>query len=350
MKNTVASKLKLGKIDSLELLEVIRNGVRVRKMESVDTFVPQSYFGDTCQMIVIRFLGGLGNQLFQYALGRHLSLIHDRPLRFDISGYTATKPNAKLGIRVFGLDAFSVGGQVATAQELQPFQAYRRRGARGCLARLANSSTPLRFRLCIVERKADFWRFRRSVLTSAVAGTVLIQGYWQTEKYFEKIAETIRNDLRLKLPAEGLNAEMLSTIEAVDSVSVHVRHGDNATSIAKDYGVLPIAYYQRAIGLIKKRVAKAHFFVFSDDLDWAKENLTLSGPTTFVVHNGDEKNYEDLRLMAACRHHILGNSTFSWWGAWLGTKNHQIVYAPADVNRDYRDHYPPSWNLLPVTL
>jgi Glycosyl transferase family 11 len=306
-------------------------------------------------MIVIRFIGGLGNQFFQYALGRHLSLIHNRPLRFDISGYTATKPDAKQGTRLFGLDAFSVCGHVATPQELQLFQIRRRPGVGGHLARLSNRCAPLRFRRYIVERKTDFWHFCPSVLTSAMAETVLIEGYWQSEKYFEGIADTIRNDLRLKQPAEGLNAEMLSTIAAVDSVSVHVRHGDNATGIAKDHGVLPIAYYEQATRRIKEQVPKPHFFVFSDDPDWAKENLTLPDPTVFVVHNGDEKNYEDLRLMASCKHHVVANSSFSWWGAWLGRKDGQIVFAPEKYMQsdrshwDYRDYYPSWWNRLPMS-
>jgi hypothetical protein len=303
-------------------------------------------------MITIRFIGGLGNQLFQYALGRHLSLIHDRPLRFDSSGYTATKSDAKRGIRLFGLESFSVSGQVATTHELQPFKIYRGQGTTARLARLASRWAPYRYRRYIGQRKADFWSFRRSMLTSQLAEQVLFEGYWQTEKYFEGIAPIIRNDLKLKMPAVGENAAMLSHIRAVNSVSVHVRHGDNATQAEKKHGVLPIAYYQNAARLIRNRVPKPHFFVFSDDPDWAKENLRLTGETTFVIHNRDEKNYEDLRLMTECRHHINGNSSFSWWGAWLGQKSEQIVYAPEKYlmqsDCDYRDYYPSSWNLLPV--
>jgi len=310
----------------------------------------------SADLIVIRLFGGLGNQLFQYALGRHLSLIHDRPLRFDTTDYTATKSDAKQGIRLFGLGAFSVSGQVASPDEMKPFKPYRGQGTTARLARLASRWTP--YHLChyIAERKTDVWRFRRSVLTSPLAKQVLIHGYWQTEKYFEDIAAIIRSDLRLKLPPVGENAEMLSTICAADSVSVHVRHGDNATSATSKQGVLPIAYYEHAAGLVTKRVRKPHFFVFSDDLTWAREKLRLPDPTTFVMHNRDEKDCEDLRLMAACRHHILGNSTFSWWGAWLGKKNDQIVYAPEKywlgLDRDYhrRDYYPSSWSVLPVSL
>ena len=233
-------------------------------------------------MIVIRFMGGLGNQLFQYALGRHLSLIHHRHLRFDTSGYTATKPDAKQGTRLFGLGAFSVNGQSASPDQLLPFEMYRRRGTAGRLARLANRWTPHRWRRFIVEQEKDFWQFRRSVLTSPLAKEVWIQGYWQTEKYFEDIAPIIRNELGLKQSAVGENAEMLATISALDSVSVHVRHGDNASAL-NPLGVLPIGYYEQAAGLITKQIPKPHFFVFSDDPEWAKAKLRLPAPTTFVV-------------------------------------------------------------------
>jgi hypothetical protein len=303
-------------------------------------------------VIVVRFMGGLGNQLFQYALGRHLSLIHGRPLRFDISGYTATRPDAKAGTRLFGLGAFNISGQIAAKADLDHFEIYRRPGTRGRIARLTNSLTPYRLRRYIQEPKADYWRFCPGVLTSPLASRVCLEGFWQTGKYYESIAATIRKDFTLKLPAAGENAEMLSCILRTDSVAVHVRHGDNATSAARDHGVLPPSYYHEAARRITGEVGRPHFFVFSDGPDWAKENLALPGPTTFVVHNGDEKNHEDLRLMAACKHHIAGNSTFSWWGAWLGKKDAQIVYAPMkyfmESDRDNRDYYPSGWILLPI--
>lgn len=305
-------------------------------------------------MIVMRLFGGLGNQLFQYALGRHLSLIHNRPLRFDLSSFTAAKPDAKRGIRVFGLEAFSIGGERATSGELEAFAKYSGRRPAARLARLASRAMPYHYRHYIGQRRGEFWRFQRPLLTSRLSQQVLFEGYWQTEKYFEGIADIIRKDLTLKLPAAGQNAEMLSAIEAADSIAVHVRHGDNATMFAKEYGVLPVAYYEHAAGLVVKQVRQPHFFIFSDDPDWAQENLKLPGPMTFVSHNGDEKNFEDLRLMAACKHHITGNSTFSWWGAWLGKKSDQIVYAPAKYflqpDLEHHDYYPTYWNLLPVSF
>jgi hypothetical protein len=302
--------------------------------------------------ILIRFMGGLGNQLFQYALGRHLSLIHDRPLKFDISGYTATKPDWKAGTRLFGLAAFNVTGQIATAAELSEFETYRRAGTIGRIARLANSLTPFRHRRYIQEPPSEYWRFSDRILTSPLADHILLDGFWQSEKYFESIAATIRKDFNPTLPATGENAAMLSCISGTNSIAIHVRHGDNATGAANELGVLPLEYYNEAAGLIAGKVDKPHFFVFSDDPGWARDHLTFPGPTTFVVHNGDQRNYEDLRLMAACKHHVTANSTFSWWGAWLGKKDRQLVYAPAkyfiSTERELKDFFPSGWNLLAV--
>jgi hypothetical protein len=279
-------------------------------------------------------------------------LIHNRPLRLDISGYTDARPDAKTGARVFGLDAFSVAGDVATPDDVKSFLIYRTPGTRGRLARLANRWSPLSRRRYVQEPPAKYWQFYSTILASRLAERVCLVGNWQSEKYFEKIAATIRKDLELKSPATGENAAMLSAISGCNSVSVHVRHGDNVT-IEKAHGVLPAEYYHNAAELVARNTSHPHFYVFSDDPAWAKEMLSLPGPTVFVVHNGDEKNYEDLRLMAACKHHIVGNSTFSWWGAWLGKKDNQVVYAPRKYhlgsNYDYRDFYPPTWNLLPST-
>jgi Glycosyl transferase family 11 len=303
-------------------------------------------------MIVVRLLGGLGNQLFQYALGRHLSLIHKRPLKFDTTYFTAQTPDAMRGIRVFGLAAFSLDVAIASDEVLREFSVYRGRRVTARFARLGSRWVPLRYRRYIGQRRADFWRFHPSILTSTLSDSVLIEGYWQSEKYFEGISQIIRNDLRLQWPPSGKNAELLAEISATNSVSVHVRHGDNANGMADELGVLSLRYYSRAKKLILDTVDKPRFFVFSDDPAWARENIRVPAGSVFVTHNGDEQNFEDLRLMAACKHHINGNSSFSWWGAWLGKKPGQIVIAPEKyllgAVDDYRDYYPSAWTLLPV--
>ena len=204
-------------------------------------------------MILIRFTGGLGNHLFQYALGRHLSLIHNRPLRFDISGYTDARPDAKTGARVFALSAFNVRGQAATPEELKEFLIYRTPGTRGRMARLANRLAPLHRKRYVEEPRSKYWHFYGAMLTSRLAEPVCLVGNWQTEKYFRDIAAVIRAELALGYPAEGQNAEMLSLIASHESVAVHVRHTDNLIRAPKEgFYVLPVAYYHEAAALISR--------------------------------------------------------------------------------------------------
>jgi len=302
-------------------------------------------------MIVVRFTGGLGNQMFQYALGRHLALIHKRHLRFDVSGYVDDKPDAKTGVRLFGLSSFRVEGEIASRDELEVFQPHRAVGLGGRVVRAIDRCKPLAQRRVIQERMDDRWQFRPELLSSHLADPVCVVGLWHTEKYFASIASTIRSELQVKSAATNENAAMLAEIASTDSVAVHVRHGDNVT-VEKAHGALPVSYYQQASQRLQQCVSNPRYYVFSDDPTWAKANLAFLGEAVFVSHNGDEKNHEDLRLMSACKHHIVGNSTFSWWGAWLGEKEGQLVYAPRQYHvaatYTYPDYYPANWTLLPA--
>jgi hypothetical protein len=138
----------------------------------------------------------------------------------------------------------------------------------------------------------------------------------------------------------------------VQAVSLHVRRGDYATdrAITQIHGLASQEYYQAAIQKVAERVDHPHFFVFSDEIAWAKENLRLPFPATYIDHNGADYDYEDLRLISHCRYHILANSTFSWWGAWLATFPEKFVIAPrhwfADLNSVPPSIYPPEWMVL----
>jgi hypothetical protein len=144
----------------------------------------------------------------------------------------------------------------------------------------------------------------------------------------------------------GKNQELAKAIQNSVSVAVHVRHGDNASHIAAGLGVLPRQYYLTAMQALGRELANPRYFVFSDDISWAKELLS-GGGITYVDQNRGARSYEDLRLMALGKHHVIANSTFGWWGAWLGKKEGQIVYAPKryyqNVDRPNPDLYPPSW-------
>jgi hypothetical protein len=139
---------------------------------------------------------------------------------------------------------------------------------------------------------------------------------------------------------------MMNRIEESCSVCIHVRRGDywNEPHVNERFGVCPIEYYDEGIRLMKQRLSKPTFFVFSDDLDWARGNLKPDAPCIFVDCNKNISGVHDMRLMMACKHFIIANSTFSWWGAWLSTSPDKIVISPENW---YKSNWLPMHDLMP---
>jgi hypothetical protein len=159
-----------------------------------------------------------------------------------------------------------------------------------------------------------------------------LEGYFQSERYFVEIADVIRADLTLPPLSDARNRATLQAIEAAQSVSLHIRRGDYVTHARtnQQFGTCSPDYYARAADHIAQAVGAAPtFFVFSDDPSWTVANLRLPYPVHFITHNGARRAHEDLRLMSRCRHHIIANSSFSWWGAWLNPSATKVVVAPA---------------------
>lgn len=278
-------------------------------------------------MIIVWVLGGLGNQLFQYALGRALALKYNTSLKLDLSDFSG------YGRRIFRLNHFDLHFEVASAADIA-------------------AVTGQRFWDRLLRRKKGitiegFPRFNPDVLECGC--NAYLKGYWQSEKYFSDVAEVIRGEVRMTTPPEGQNAELWARIGEGASVGIHIRRGDYAEdATTKAYhGLCSVEYYQRAIALIAARVEKPKFFVFSDDPDWASENLRLAHPFTLVRHNGATADYEDFRLLCRCKHFITANSSFSWWAAWLGSAPDKVVVAPqrwfAHDNYSYADLVPAHW-------
>ena len=289
-------------------------------------------------MVIVRLVGGLGNQMFQYAAGRAVAYRHEVPLKLDISAFE------RYGLRTCRLHHLNIVESYATPAEV---------------ARLARSSqNRLVAKLyTIVERCLPY--YKRSVFRQRydhfdpdilrVSRSVYLTGYWQSEKYFKDIEEIIRREFTIRNDPDAVNQEMAAMINKSTSVSLHIRRGDYVSNprIRQTHGVCSLDYYEAAVAKLMQFAKDPHFFVFSDDIEWAKQNLKLQYPLTFVSHNGPERDYEDLRLMSLCKHHIIANSTFSWWGAWLSTNRRKIVIAPkrwfSDPDRDSRDLIPESW-------
>jgi hypothetical protein len=274
-------------------------------------------------------MGGLGNQMFQYAAGRRLAIKRGTELVLDLS-YLAHQPRTDVP-RHFELDCFHIAG--ARTDEFGDVSR-----AQTLLRRLIRSKAPRQLK----ETRA---RFQPAVLRAP--DNTLLVGYWQSARYFEDEEAQIRSDFAFAAPLSAAKNALARTIDE-NAVSVHVRRGDYVSHAAasKFHGLLPLEYYERAARVMTERLDRPHFFVISDDPAWCRSHLKLPSPATFV---GDVPGpgHEDMQLMSLCRHHIIANSSFGWWGAWLSGSVDKIVIAPrrwfTDAARDTSDLVPKSW-------
>jgi hypothetical protein len=274
----------------------------------------------TC-VIVSQLLGGLGNQLFQYSLGRCLAEKTGTRLKLDTSAFSDYR------LRPYALHHFRTQADVLTASELRQLGiAEPAKGILGVWRQLRGSSIP-------VVSEPSF-EFDPTILD--IRGPCYLKGYWQSPKYFASVESLIRRELTVSSPLDGQNEAVGNRIRASLAVAVHVRRGDYVTSAETNryHGSCSAEYYYAAEEILRRRVGQLSLFVFSDDPQWAKENMRFSSPNFVVSHNSLEHGHEDLRLMTMCQHHVIANSTFSWWGAWLCVNPGKIVVAPRNWFRD----------------
>lgn len=290
-------------------------------------------------MITVRLMGGLGNQLFQYAAGYALASRLGVALQLDVSWFQGVPE------RRYCLDAFSISGRVATDADL------RRVGIRhpGRVDRvLAQLGVRGSARIPEHAREPDFpyWPGFRGLPDGSY-----LDGYWQTERYFADVAQPLRSEFTVRHPPDPENQRTLDAIRGCEAVAIHVRRGDYVADprTLQYHGATPLRYYEMAVQRIHSFTGDPVFFVFSDDSDWAARNLRVDAPTVHVSHNDPGRDYEDLRLMSAARHHIIANSTFSWWAAWLANPSGQTVIAPKawfQDGPDARDLVPARWERI----
>ncbi len=289
-------------------------------------------------MVISRIIGGLGNQMFQYAAGRALALSKSAEFRLDLRDFTGYALH-----NGFELErVFSISARTASGADYRQVLGWRASHLVLRALRQKNLSF-LRGSKIVVEPGFSYWP---SVVNAP--DDCYLQGYWQSEKYFSHIAPAIRADFSFKIAPDSRNQELASNISQCNAVSLHVRRGDYAASPATraTHGLCPPDYYHQAIRHIAERVTQPVFFVFSDDVAWTKKNIAIEFPCHYVDHNRGSESYNDMRLMTLCRHHLIANSSFSWWGAWLNPKPEKVVVAPrkwfADGN-NVMDIYPSGW-------
>jgi len=273
--------------------------------------------------VIVRVIGGIGNQLFSYAAARRLAIINDAELVIDsVSGFERDRYG-----RVYQLDHFYIPCRKATPRErLQPLSRVRRG-----LKKKINSRRPFESRTYIQQEYIDY---DARLLNVKVRGGVYIEGYWQSERYFKDIEDIIRRDLRIIPPLDQANISIAEKIRSQPSVSVHVRFFDASYGVKSDNA--PLDYYARAIKKMEDGNTGLHYFIFSDQTRLIKRHIPLpESRFTIVGHNkGEASAYADLWLMSQCDNFIIANSTFSWWAAWLSEHPHKVVIAPGFEKRN----------------
>jgi hypothetical protein len=289
-------------------------------------------------MVITNLIGGLGNQMFQYAAGRALSLERNVSLRLDISGFENYGLHQGFELqRVFNCPA-----EIASEADVRGILGWQYSSSiRQLLSR--PSMAAFRREELVVESHFHYWQEIKNVPNDCY-----LTGYWQSEKYFLEVTTQMRGDFSFRLPLENQNAELAKQINQVNAVSLHVRRGDYAHNpkTTETHGLCSLDYYQAAIQYVSERVTPPHFFVFSDDISWVKSNLKIDFPCEYVDHNHRAESYNDMLLMSMCQHHIIANSSFSWWGAWLNPSGEKIVVAPKHwfANQtDIQDLLPQGW-------
>jgi hypothetical protein len=304
--------------------------------------------------VVACLFGGLGNQMFQYAAGRSLAVRTGTRLVLDATGFSL--PRAR---RAYALEGYALAAETR-------FDGYR------YPPRLAAVPFPAPQRSSWIDRAARLLRARNvpigraagknaySVFNersfdfdprfSACGPQTYLVGYWQSERYFASIADSVRRELTYQRAPDAANAAWLARIRAANAVCVHVRRGDYLLPAHfEHHGLCSADYYRRALALMRERLDRPQFFVFSDDWAWCREHVA-EGDVVVVDANKPEAGQEELRLMAACRHHVIANSSLSWWGAWLAASEGQIVVAPTPwfTHRPATpDLFPARWVTLP---
>jgi hypothetical protein len=289
-------------------------------------------------MVISWVQGGIGNQMFQYAAGRALSIATKQPFYVDLQDFKGYALHHGFELN----EVFNLRVEVADEQLLNAVLDFRNQ----CLIRKL-IKRPL-FKLMrgsqfILEPHFQYWPQFENLTSNCY-----LYGYWQSEKYFQSIKNAIQTDFQFRQALDSQNELLAREMRATVSVSVHIRRGDylSDAKTAKVMHICDLGYYQRAVEYMSKRLINPVFYIFSDDILWAKEQLSIPYQTRYVEHNLGKESYRDMQLMSLCKNQIIANSSFSWWGAWLNSNPDKLVIAPQKWfvnNNNDQDLIPDKW-------
>jgi hypothetical protein len=297
-----------------------------------------SFFSESRRPCVIaRLAGGLGNQLFMYAFAKALAVRNGVPLLLDtVSGFARDR-NYR---RNYLLDHLIPEERQASRWQARAWPLAGR--AVQSWDRRRNARRPLDKRDYLRERIAGF---DADIHDLAITRPVIVDGYWQTERYFDDLP--LRELIRFPEALTGPLATELAAIDAAATpVCLAVRRYEEIPRLKRPMVILDADYYHRAMARLEETVEAPHYFVFAQDMQWARANITSAHPITYASEKDpDAGAIQDLFLMTRCQHHILSNSTLHWWGAWLAQQAGQTVIAPARGWHN-ADCLPARWDAL----
>lgn len=290
-------------------------------------------------MIIVRVTGGLGNQMFQYAMYKSLEK-KGKLVKLDSKSFYETKKEHN-GYELERI--FDIKPNKPTKEDLEKFDEN-------------NISTLFKIKRKLFGDKKFVYDTKEYIFNKDVykLKNSYLNGYWQSIKYFEGIENDIKKDFRFKNQLDNKNLEILNEIENSNSISIHIRRGDYMSPENYNmYGCIATpTYYKKAIKVIEEKVENPTFFVFSNDMDWVKKNIQINSRVFYIDINSGNGSYKDMQLMSNCKHNIIANSSFSWWGAWLNENKNKIVVAPKkwinreDVDSDKIELFCEGWTLL----
>lgn len=284
-------------------------------------------------MLIGNFFGGLGNQMFQYAMLRSLSIELNLPIGFTVDMLKHFNKNSKYQLgQVFNLNC-----NILSDDEINNlFNIFFRHPTfRNLFSKFNINFGTFYFEKNLMEAQ----NFKINKFKNA-----FFFGYWQNEEYFKKNKNLIINDFKFIFPTDQININHYNNIKSSNSVSVHIRRGDYKTS--KAHNLLDIDYYTKSINLLENQLKDLNYFIFSDDMEWVKLNFPQSDKFHFISNNTLTPQF-DMFLMSNCNFNIIANSSFSWWAAYLNLNTNKIIIAPSNWYKNSRCNIlPKEWVII----
>ena len=294
-------------------------------------------------MILTQLLGGMGNQMFQYAVGKHLAILNNTELKLDKSILINWAPGKHAVNRDFDLDIFNLEPNFLGKKEILGYHSDGASLHEKIFHKIRKQLTGK------VTTTEQYFHFNPEVLQ--LKGNVYLTGTWQSYKYFEDIENEIKKDFAFRFPLNENSCKLFDKIKNTQAVCLNVRRTDYITvaNTASTMAAVSMDYYKTAIQEMKKMIGEFEVFIFSDDIEWCKNNFGfINSPVEFVDYSHAGKKFGNyLRLMMACKNFIIPNSTFAWWAAWLNADEQKKVIAPVkwfnDASVNTNDLIPEQW-------